>query len=566
VSPDRSGALPRTVYHHGASPLLAVLIYLWSYIMSKRLRVVQKEAATAALKSYQNRVERFVQFRGGAVREAERDGNLAQWHFYQNMCEENEKQVTEAVNKYTQMGQDQAVYAELCELMVDGNFSSLDFVYRRALEVLKVFFAVNMPVEGGDGKDVKLREHLAARKAELSRLLNTSDEDELLAGTAAGVDKPFAESLLEVVIQRNELAVLRGYSNYYHMCMGDEETDYHQMRRQLNELKTALDYLFQQVKSLPKIKDKEEPFSLTNISGALKRPENILSRTGEVLGLSASSLQAILAASDIYPREKKNEHYFLFTIDSPNDVRALLNIPEDAEKIEAFHIQYQMLHEIVGHGIDYVGIRADLPSVLRSHKPFSTEVMALLAEKLPQEPRWLKAVCGVDARTIKKLQAKSARKELQSTLKSMRNSIVMVEFEMLMYENPTQDLDALFHKLMTWYYGYKIKDDFYARGYWSVYIPHYVQNPAYCHNYLLGKAWVMQVRAALRQKFGSIVSRRVGPYLAKRRRNGLLYTPEEQLVQITGEAFNCEAVIQPLTQMLSVVQKASQSKELASVA
>jgi hypothetical protein len=531
--------------------------------MSKKLKTLRQSATAESISHYQKRVEQFIDARGGAIRNSERESHLASWDFYLHMCEENQARATAATNNHLRMGEDASVYAELCELMSSTYFNALDLVSRRALEVMKVFFSANQPVAGKDGEDVRLREELEARKTELSRLMNTVSSDELIAGTANGVSKPFAELLLGVVIQRNELARLRGHSDYYRMRMSDEEGDYSQMRRHIDELKVALDVLHEQFQRLPQLEDEADKFSLTKLSGDRKRPESVLVRTGQLLGLSTSSLENILAASDIHPRAKKNGHYFLFPVDAPHDVRAFLNVSKDAEQISATQIQYQMLHEIVGHGVDFASLRVDLPAILRDHKAFSTEVMAMLAQRLPYEVRWLKFVGGLDAKTTKKVQHQLQREEFESTLNSMRYQILIVEFEALMYENPTQDLDALFKKLNVWYHGYEIANDRYAQGYWSLFIPHFVEYPAYYHNYLLGTAWAMQVREAMRRKFGSFASRRVGPYLAKRRCNGLLYTPEEQLVQISGEPFSCNAVIQSMTRLLSSVQKTSQVKEPA---
>ena len=81
----------------------------------------------------------------------------------------------------------------------------------------------------------------------------------------------------------------------------------------------------------------------------------------------------ILAKSDMYEREGKNQHAFCMNVDRKNDVRTLNNVESSIKWLET------VLHEL-GHGIYELGFDDSLPWLLREPPHMiPTEAMALLA-------------------------------------------------------------------------------------------------------------------------------------------------------------------------------------------
>jgi soluble cytochrome b562 len=180
--------------------------------------------------------------------------------------------------------------------------------------------------------------------------------------------------------------------------------------------------------------------------------------------------------------------------------------------------------------------------------------VALLSEELVFEPRWLQHVLAVNAGELRAMKPQLALLQLDSTVRSLRQGIATVEFEIEMYRDPMQDLDAAYAKARAWAQNTKASDYKAPSGVWAIDVQHYISYPCYCHNYVLGKVWASQVRKSLRRRFGTYASRRVGPFMAKHRGTGLLYTPDEQIVQITHRPLTCDDLIAELDRLAALLE------------
>jgi peptidyl-dipeptidase A len=209
-------------------------------------------------------------------------------------------------------------------------------------------------------------------------------------------------------------------------------------------------------------------------------------------------VDGILARSDLYPRDGKNQHAFCIDVDRRGDVRILANTVETHDSADT------MLHEL-GHGVYNLGFRDDLPWLLRSTHLVATEASALLCGALSGRREWLELVLGVGPPEVddfgRRLDAARAAELLVFT----RWVLVMNAFERALYADPEADLDALWWELVTRYQGVTPPDGRQAPD-WAAKI-HIAVAPVYYHTYLYGAIVGLQLTAALESAAGGIVDR-----------------------------------------------------------
>jgi hypothetical protein len=504
----------------------------------------------ASVQAYKSRVDDFIKQHSQAIGTVDIEWCLTAWNFEQDMSAENQAAHEAAVGKHARLRQSFSANAEAVELLDNELFNGLGLIERRALSQIERFYRGFEPAKTVQ-VDKTGKELLSSRECALLRLRRDFTCAELAAGPAVGASDTFANLMLEVVRLRNQIARSSGYADYYRMMVGSDQ-DYEMMRSHTADLRVALNAIFERSIERKLLTGRGLQVAVVDcFSKDCKSAYSVLTRTAELLGMPQRIFEQVIAKSDLHPREHKKSLSALWCIDAPFDIRASLNFPIASEDVKPADIQIELLHEIIGHGFDVACIRPDLPSVLRKRDSFATEVVAMLMERLVYEPRWLRLVGGLDKRTIKQHSRELMASEFESTLMRVRTQIMLVQFEVEMYANPEQDLDILYQQLMREYLGRKklnARDS--APGAWSLQNSHFLEAPCYCHNYALGTAWVLQIREALRRKFGSFASRRVGPYLAKTRSLGLLYSRNEQLTQLAGEPFDCNVIVRSLEDML----------------
>jgi peptidyl-dipeptidase A len=218
-------------------------------------------------------------------------------------------------------------------------------------------------------------------------------------------------------------------------------------------------------------------------------------RTFEGIGLE---VDGILARSDLYPRDGKNQHAFCISIDRRDDVRILANTVETHECADT------MLHEL-GHGVYDLGFRDDLPWLLRSTHLVATEGSALFSGALTGRDEWLEAILGASAGDVAELSAKLEAARAAELLVFTRWVLVMNAFERALYADPEADLDTVWWELVSRYQGITRPDDRRAPD-WAAKI-HIAVAPVYYHTYLYGAIVGLQLTAALEGSNGGIVDR-----------------------------------------------------------
>jgi len=255
----------------------------------------------------------------------------------------------------------------------------------------------------------------------------------------------------------------------------------------------------------------------------------------DIVGLARRTLSGvglevdgIVERSDLYPRDGKNQHAFCIDIDRAGDVRIMANVVPTHESADT------MLHEL-GHGVYDLGIRRDLPWLLRSTHLVATEASALLLGALARQRDWLEQILGLSPDEGAELEGRLLSARASELLVFTRWVLVMNTFERALYADPDGDLDATWWELVQRYQGVTPPDDRRAPD-WAAKI-HIAVSPVYYHTYLYGAVVALQLVAALESEVGGIVDRPEAGALLRQR----LYAPGESVrwdrlvEQATGE-------------------------------
>jgi len=224
----------------------------------------------------------------------------------------------------------------------------------------------------------------------------------------------------------------------------------------------------------------------------------------------------VLGRSDLYERSGKSPHAFCTDIDREGDVRVLANIVPNE------YWMGTMLHEL-GHAVySSKNIPQSLPYVLRAEAHIlTTEGVAMQFERFSKSRPWLEKM-GVKVENPRAFDEAASKVQRNQLLIFSRWCQVMLRFEKAMYENPKQDLNALWWDLVEKYQQVKKPKGRNAPDYASKI--HICSAPVYYHNYMMGQLFASQVHHALsKQVFGTdpkatiyIGEKKVGEFMRKK--------------------------------------------------
>ena len=197
----------------------------------------------------------------------------------------------------------------------------------------------------------------------------------------------------------------------------------------------------------------------------------------------------VLKRSDLYERPGKNQHAFCTSINRAADVRTLCNIKPTSEWMQT------ALHEL-GHAVYDLHVNRRLPYNLREPaQALTTEGVAMLFGALGENPSWLIHGAGADKASVERLAGAIRRQRRRGQLIFARWTLVMLHFEKDLYEDPQQDLNALWWKYAQRYQQLK-RPPGRNRPDWAA-KPHFTGAPVYYHNYMLGEMFAAQLRHVL---------------------------------------------------------------------
>lgn len=353
-----------------------------------------------------------------------------------------------------------------------------------------------------------------ANNAITTTLRESHDSEERQAAWEAGkqIGAAARASLIELVELRNHSARTLGFRDYYAKALALQEIDEAELlallsdleqrtREPFRALKSAIDATLAEQCRVPLAELRpwhysdpffqEAPRTGTADLDSLFAGQDIVAlatRTFDGIGLE---VRDILARSDLFERENKDQHAFCTHIDRlSDDVRVLCNIRADARWMDT------MLHEL-GHAVYNKYLDPQLPYLLRTcAHTNTTEAIAMLMGRLATNPEWLARVRGLGAAEVREVAAAARAEQRVAQLVFLRWGLVMVHFERALYADPRRaDLNALWWDLAE-RFQLITRPERRDQPDWAAKI-HLAIAPVYYHNYILGELTASQLSQAI---------------------------------------------------------------------
>lgn len=214
--------------------------------------------------------------------------------------------------------------------------------------------------------------------------------------------------------------------------------------------------------------------------------EALARRFFQAIGLGVDD---VLARSDLYEREGKQQHAYCIHIDRRGDIRVLANIQPN------HYWAATMLHEC-GHAAYEKCLDVDLPYLLRQPAHILlTESVAMLMGRLASNPNWLTIYAQVPEREADVLADQLRWQMLGEVLITARWVPVMSHFERTLYREVDGDLTRVWWDLEERFQQVP-RPEGRNEPDWAAKI-HLSTAPVYYHNYLLGELVASQLQHTL---------------------------------------------------------------------
>lgn len=417
------------------------------------------------------------------------------------------------------------IYLDFLENQIDPKLN--EEMVRRGAELEKKFNTYRAKLGGVNVSDNNIRE-LMRKSTDLA-------EREKVWEASKQIGAVVANDLITLVKRRNEAARQLGFKNYYVMRLELQEQNEKDLFAQLDKLAKLTEGPFKELKT-------EMDAALAKrygIKAADLRPwhyeDVFFQEAPQVYNVDLDKYFAdrdvvklikdyyagigmpaddILARSDLFERNGKEQHAYCIHIDRRGDVRILANVKPSE------YWAGTMLHE-TGHAVYEKYFDADLPFLLREPAhTFTTEAIAMLFERLTTDPAWLAS--KVDS--TKRDELNSLSKNLWSYRRAAklifaRWDLVMSNFERALYSNPDQDLNKLWWNMVE-KYQLVHRPEGRDNPDWAAKI-HFTSSPVYYHNYLLGELFASQLvhyidKNIVKKEEAFIDNRKLGEYLKEK--------------------------------------------------
>ncbi|GAB4333294.1 MAG: M2 family metallopeptidase [Calditrichia bacterium] len=392
------------------------------------------------------------------------------------------------------------LYNEYLARQIDE--SQLKELIRRETELEKKYSTFRAKIDGKYYTDNQIEE-----------ILQTSRDNKMLekawkASKQIGV--AVAEDVLKLVKIRNEIARKLGFQNYHQMKLALSEQDPQEIEKLFDELDELTRKTFFELKQdIDKFLAKRyglkpeqlQPWHYQNrfFQEAPKiypvdldqfyKDKDVVKLTAEYFASIGLPIDDLIEKSDLFEREGKYQHAYCTDIDREGDVRVVCNVKPN------YNWMNTMLHEY-GHAVYDKFNNRNLPWLLREPAhTFTTEAIAMMFGRMAGNPAWIKDLAKVPAAKVDKVADACRKSQRLEQLTFSRWAQVMYRFEKAMYENPDQDLNALWWKLVEKYQGLKKPTNHNGQD-WASKI-HVALYPAYYHNYLMGELLASQLYFAI---------------------------------------------------------------------
>ncbi len=430
------------------------------------------------------------------------------------------------------------------------SIEKLEKLVNQQTEIEKKFNTFRASVKGESKTDNEIEEILkkSGKTAEVEAAWKASKE----------IGPLVAEDIKALVKLRNEVAVELGFANYHQMQLKLSEQDPEEIKVLFDQLDELTREAFTQVKHeidsvLSKRygigTDKLMPWHYQNRffqeAPAIYEVDldqyyadkDLVKLTQDYYAGIGLPVDDVIANSDLFEKPGKYQHAYCTDIDKLGDVRVVCNIKPNNSWMNT------MLHEF-GHAVYSKFNDRALPWTLRDAAHiFTTEAIAMMFGRFASNPVWMKDMVGISAEEAETIRDASFRSLRLEQLVFSRWAQVMYRFEKSMYENPDQDLNALWWDLVEQYQGLK-RPEGRNQPDWASKI-HIATVPAYYHNYLMGEllasqlyhhiaANVLGVEDIYGQSFAG--QTKVGQYLQQAVfAPGMKYGWNEMIEKATGE-------------------------------
>jgi Oligoendopeptidase F len=373
------------------------------------------------------------------------------------------------------------------------------------------------------------------------------------------IGRVVASDIIKLVKMRNEIARELGFKNYHEMSLKLSEQDPAEIEKLFDELDNLTRNAFATEKSkmdeilAKRYNIKKEdlmPWHYQNrfFQEAPKiydvdldqyyKNKDIVQLAKDYYSSIGLPIDDIVARSDLFERENKNQHAFCINIDrDAKDIRVLCNIKPNARWMET------MLHEN-GHALYEKYLDDKLPWDLKTPAHiFTTEAIAMLFGRFATNPQWMVDMLKISSEDAKKIQEPARNTLRLQQIVFSRWAQVMFRFEKSLYENPNQDLNKLWWDLVEKYQMLK-KPAGRNEPDWATKI-HIATSPCYYHNYLLGELLASQlqnyiitniIKGKPGQDYSFVNNKEVGKYLIDKVFSvGAKYQWNEMIEKATGE-------------------------------
>ena len=457
-----------------------------------------------------------------AVQPIATEANLAYWNGTISGDSAEFDKYAKANMKLTEIYSDKVVFASLKSIKEKGNIK--DSILKRELTVLYNQFLGNQTDTALLNTIIKrtsqLEQKYAAFRAsyngksisdnEVENVLSTSvnnKELEKVWKSHKAIGEVVSADVIELIKLRNIVAKSLGFDNYHSMSLelsGQNPAEISTLFDELDSLtkgafvnlKNELDSSFAIRYNIKKeelmpwhYQDRffQEAPQLYNVDLDKyyqgKSLEELTQKFYSSIGLDVSK---IMAQSDLYEKPLKNQHAYCIDINGNSDVRVLCNIKDNEKWMGT------MLHEF-GHGVYSLGHdNPQNPYFLRNAAhTFTTEAVAMIFGRLSRNPEWLRLNLGISNDEKVKIEDACYKSLRLQQLVFSRWTQVVYRFEKAMYENPDQDLNALWWNMVEKYQLLK-KPEGRNSPDWASKI-HLALYPCYYHNYQLGELFASQM-------------------------------------------------------------------------
>lgn len=328
--------------------------------------------------------------------------------------------------------------------------------------------------------------------------------------------------VLMLVNLRNDAAKSLGYRNYFSMQLDLQEVDEQWLFETFDQLSkdseaayiNVLEQINQQAAKrfqVPEIEIgpwawsdpfcQEDPIDTKELD-ELVRDVDILEVSKKYYQEMGFDVEKILQNSDNFERPGKNQHAFCIHMDREGDVRTLNNVKPTLRWLDT------VLHEL-GHAVYEMEFPKDMPWLLKTPPHmFTTEAMALVAGRQAYRPSSLDILVGDSKQFLKE---KAERSLNRKQLIFSRWVLVMTYFESELYDNPHQDLNALWWHLVEKHQKIKCSGSQSQHDWAAKY--HLGLAPVYYYSYLLGELFASSLEEILvpftTKKTGEILSKKL---------------------------------------------------------